>query len=377
MLYAFFYARMADSDTWQFFMKSKTETDWLLRDPSAFIRDLFSYGYQHSGGLFSGQDSYWNDLKSNLLVKVLAVFNVLTDKNYYADLVIFNLLFFLGPVALFRLMYEKFPEKKRLLLWTVFLIPSFLFWCSGLHKDGLIFSSIAMSMYFFSKQLRAGKIQGGPFAGMLVCLLLLFALRNFLFFLIIPALACWGLGIKFPARKNLVYVCTYLLGIFLFFCIPLIYPPGNFPQLIIEKQAEFKALGGNSQILLRRLDPDFFSFLRFLPAALDMIFLQPHINSVRNFSYIPAIAENLLLLCLLLFSVLVLNKEIGCFSPLMLFCLFFSLSVLLIAGYTITLSAAIMRYKSVVLPLLVTPLLAAIDQKKLIGIIGLRSSKST
>jgi hypothetical protein len=47
--------------------------------------------------------------------------------------------------------------------------------------------------------------------------------------------------------------------------------------------------------------------------------------------------------------------------------MFFGLSLLMIAGYTITFSGAIVRYRSLVLPLLITPMLCNIDWRKLLN----------
>jgi len=152
--YGLFYSQpqyAQGSDTWRFFEASRTETDWLLRDPVAFFKDLFIYGYKESGSLFIANDSYWNDLKSNVIIKLMAVFNALTLKNYYADIIFFNFLFLFGPVAFYRVIKEKVHANKIVFLAFIFCIPSFLFWCSGMHKDGLIFTAVALIIFYFKK----------------------------------------------------------------------------------------------------------------------------------------------------------------------------------------------------------------------------------
>ncbi|HEX8357413.1 MAG TPA: hypothetical protein VF610_08385, partial [Segetibacter sp.] len=90
------------ADTWRFYRQSLIETEWLLQKPSFFFKDLFTHGYGSAGNLFSGENSYWNDLKSNMLVKLIAITNVLTNSNYYAAIIFFNFLFLFGLVALTR-----------------------------------------------------------------------------------------------------------------------------------------------------------------------------------------------------------------------------------------------------------------------------------
>lgn len=357
LLYAWFYLQpvyYSMSDTWKYFELSKGETDWLWRDPGAFFKNIFVSGYNERGSLFLGYNSYWNDLKSNVIIKLLAVCNIGTFKNYYADIVLFNFLFFFGPVALYKLIREIFIIDKLLLIAVVFLIPSFLFWCSGVHKDGLIFSALAICIYYFHRLLTLRKLNVRYIVIIILCLTLIFALRNFLVFLLIPALLSWALSyLYFKKNKLAVFAIVYACCLILF-CVSGNFSSNyNLPLYFIEKQNEFKNLQGQ-QIDLPSLQLTFSSFLYFTPYAFDNAFLQPHITYIKNFSYLPAAVENILIAALILFCFIFRKKNID-FSPFLLFCIFFSVSVLMAAGYTITSPAAIVRYKSVVLPLLVIP----------------------
>src|SRR5205085_4930113 len=91
----------SQSDTWRFYRLSLQETKWLKRDPISFVNDLFHSGYQSSGNIFSGQGNYWNDLKSNVIIKLMAIFNVPSLSNYYVDIIFFNFLFLFGLVGIF------------------------------------------------------------------------------------------------------------------------------------------------------------------------------------------------------------------------------------------------------------------------------------
>ncbi len=208
IFYGWFYSLSAykpGSDTWRYFDLSKPETDWLLKDPVGFIKDLFHYSYQQSGNIFSGENSYWNDLKSNTIIKLMAVFNVFTSKNYYANIIFFNFLFFFGPVAFFRVMNKLYPQKKLLLILVIFFMPSFLFWCSGSHKDGLIFSAISLSIYFFQAQLMQKKFNLKYSLLIVICFLTLFVLRNFIAFLLAAAFIAWLISNRFAQKKILVF----------------------------------------------------------------------------------------------------------------------------------------------------------------------------
>ncbi len=367
--YAKFYGLpqyIAGSDTWRFFEASKTETDWLFKDPIGFIKDLFQYGYSQSGNIFSGESTYWNDLKSNLVIKLIAVCNVITFKNYYANLVIFNFLFFFGPVAFYRMMKNIFPGKTLLMVATIFLLPSFLFWCSGLHKDGLIFSSLALTTWFFHVLLNSNKAILKPLLLFIASFIVLFALRNIVCLLLAPALLIWFLCLRYPRRKLLIIAGVYGLGLLLFFSAASINPSLNFPQYAVQKQDEFKKLQGNSQIKVRKLDPNFVSFAKFFPTAVDIALLRPHLAEMHNASYLPAILELFLLWSLT--GLFFFSKKSLPVNPqhiaIIIFCFCFAFSYLLLSGYTVTFSGAIVRYKAIVLPFIFCPLICMINFNK-------------
>ncbi len=197
--YALFYKLpkyFPGADTWRFYRLSLNETSWLKRDPTAFFADLFIYGYDKSGGLFSGENSYWNDLKSNVLIKLMAVINVLTNSSYYTAIIFFNFLFFIGLIALFKFYKQLFPKRKFVIIAGIFLLPSTLFWCSGIHKDGLLLSAIGIISYSVH-QLIYQRPKFLQIVSIVVAFALIFMLRNYLLFALLPALFCWWLSVKF------------------------------------------------------------------------------------------------------------------------------------------------------------------------------------
>jgi hypothetical protein len=375
LVYAWFYSRLqlVQADTWRYFISSKGETDWLLRDPVGFIKNLFSYGYNKPGNIFSGENSYWNDLKSTAFIKMMAVFNVFTAKNYYADLVFFNFIFFFGPIAFFRLMMHYYPQKKWLLLSSVFMLPSFLFWCSGVHKDGIVFSAMAVSIYIFNLQLQQRKLNLKYILSIIFCFAVLFAFRNFLLFLLIPAMCVWFLASRMQERKWSIFIGIYAAGLILFFISAHIPFSPDMPQYVINKQGEFKALPGNSSVDIPLLEPTLKSFAHFFPAAIDMAFLRPHFSEAKSVSYIAATLENIFLILLIISCFFLRDKKMSFFS-VNIFLLFYGLNVLFLMGYTVTFSGAIVRYKSVVLPLLVTFFIVMIDERRLLNIFMFKNS---
>ncbi len=372
-VYGWFYslpANIQTSDTWRYFNASTKETDLLLSHPVTFIKDLFLYSYTSTGNLFVAHNSYWNNLKDNLLIKILAVINVFSFKHYYADVIFCNFFFFIGCIAFYRLLKEKISANKFILIAFVFCIPSFLFWCSGVHKDGFVFMAIALCIFYFNEWITAKRISFTAILIFIFCVLILFALRNFVLLLLLPGLITWYLCYHYPQKKILLITCIYGFAIFIFFISGFISGSINFPAYIVNKQIEFKALGGKSQLMLPELKPEFISFIQFVPYAIDTAFLRPHITETANTLYLPAIAENILLYALIIFSAInaYRKRRQNIFTEpakaFIIFCFVFAISNLLMMGYTVTLTGAIVRYRSFILPFIIAPLSAFISVEK-------------
>ncbi|WP_147203963.1 hypothetical protein [Segetibacter aerophilus] len=294
-------------------------------------------------------------MKSNLPVKMMALFNVLSNNSYYVNIIFFNFVFLFGLVALFKVLFSIYPNKKWVITCSLFLLPSTLFWCSGIHKDGLILSAIGVCIYCFYKLLKE-TFALKYLVFILLSFLLIFSLRNYILFALLPFIFCWIIAEKHPTHKKKIFAGIYVSGLACFFIIPLIFPSINPPLYLALKQQEFLQLTAGSQITTDPLQPTIQGFISFLPRALDMAFLRPHPTEFANLSYIPAIIETILLAVLILVSVISLSKTFKV-PPIVIGLFAFSVSVLLICGYTIPFTGAIVRYRSVVLPLLITPLL--------------------
>ena len=365
LLYAKYFllpANYQGSDTFRFFRSSLVETDVLLKNPVLFFKELFTHQYTNSGNIFIANQSYWNDLKSNIIIKLLAIINVVTFKNYNAAIVFFNFLFLFGLVGFYKLMQDLVPTKKWLLIIGIFLIPSFLFWSSGIHKDGLIFSAIGIVFWLFHQGLQSRFTFKNIFL-IIILLFLIFGLRNFIFFIVVINLTAWYLSHK-TGKTKLVFAAIYFFGLMLFFASSIFSPKINFPKYIVIKHQEFSQLSGRSEFSTKELQPTLKSFIAYLPTALDIALLRPHSDEIKNKSYLLAFIENVLFGIFIFISFFHRKRNIS--IPVAFWvCWLFALSILIIEGYTITFLGAIVRYKSLAIPFIITPILALLDIEKL------------
>lgn len=354
-------------DTWSFHIGSIEEYKLLFKDPGEFFTNLFRDPYESSGvaTFFGSDNSYWNDLKGNLFIKVLSVFNVLSTGNYYINVIFYSFVTLFGPLAIYRVMSDVFPSKKLPVLLATFLIPSFIYWTSGLHKEGLIFTGISLiiyAIYFGTKEKKWGVKR---IASLVTGLLLLLALRNFIFVIIIGAIIAWLLANRKPKYGLAIFTGTYLIFIVLFFTLRYIEPRLDFPQAVVDKQKAFLQISpGNSTIPTTELESNAGSFLKNIPQAVNLSILRPFPSDVNHILSLAAAIEIDVLLFLFIIFLLWRKRESRS-SNLVLFCVFFSLSLLLAIGFTANNLGAIVRYRSVVIPLLIIPIAAQIDWRRI------------
>ncbi len=352
-------------DTWGLHNASIDELQLFYDNPQAYLTNLFQSGYESGyGRFFASQDSYWNDLKANVFIKLLSIFDFLSFGNYYINVIFYSFLTIIGPVMVYRVMIDIFPDKKWAVLIGVFLIPSFLYWSSGIHKEGLTFTAIGMVAYHFYFGLKSGQFSIKRLLSLLLGLLILLAMKNYIFMLLIPALAAWYLSRKVEKGIWKRFAGVYGLSILLFFTLPMISPKLDLPAAVANKQAAFMQLEGGSGLKVTKLEPNFIGFVRNAPEALVNSLMRPFPADIKHMLSMGVMMENLFVLGLLILLILYRDKSARFNHPFIWFCYFLGFTLLLTIGYTVCFQGAIVRYRSILLPLAITPLMASIDWKR-------------
>lgn len=372
-----YYGNMAQMiDTWAYHHMSISEYQLLSTDPQAYFTNLFHDPYEKNfGNFFGSRDSYWNDLKGNVFVKILSIFDILSFGHYYVNVIFYSFLSLFGPIAIYRVMNDIFPGKKMAVLLAVFLVPSFLYWTSGLHKEGLLFLGISLIIFHLYFGWKEKRLTISRWLGILLGLFILLVFRNFLAVIIIPAILAWLIACKWPKYCLAVFASVYLFFGVLFFTARYIDSRLNFPQAVVEKQQAFLKLRGASTIPISQLEPNAISFLKNTPQAITLSAVRPYPSDVRHLLSLAASVEiNLLLILFLVF--LLWRKKSSLSKNAIYLCVFFSFSVLLAIGFSVNNLGAIVRYRSIIIPLLVVPMVAQTDWEKVSGFFSGKNKNS-
>ena len=355
-------------DTWSYHYASIQEYKLLFQNPSEYMVNLFHDPY--SGGIFKffgTEYSYWNDLKGNSFIKILSIFNIFSFGNYYTNVIFYSFITMFGPIAIYRVMRDVYPGKKWQMLVSIFLIPSFLYWASGLHKEGVIFLGFSLVIFNFYFGLKKHKFSLANILFFVLGLLIVLVFRNFMIIILIPALIAWFFAFKFFKKPLTVFGICYIFFVIFFFTAKYITSSLDFPEVVVTKQKEFVSILGNSSVPMKKLEPNFTSFVINMPQTLSLSILRPYPSDVRHILSLAAATETDLLLLLFLIFLFFPNKRNNenQSAIFVYFCLFLSFSVLITIGYSVNNIGAIVRYRSIILPLLLTPLFCRINWQRI------------
>lgn len=354
-------------DTLVFHREGLIEYHLLFTNPKDYFSNLFYSGYGTGyGGLFSSANSYWNDLTSNLIIKFLSLCDIFSFGNYYVNVIFYNYVIFFGAIGLYRVFDMVYANKKYQLIATCFLLPSLLFFSSTIHKEGLIYAAIGVAVFNIQTALYKTGFTARRIIYISFALCFIFLQRNYVLLAFLPAAFAWMLSVikKYPGW--LTFITTYTAGAILFFAAGELSPKLNLPRKVSQKQWDFKQLQiPSTYIIIDSLAPTFKGFASNAPQALNHSLLRPYFaDNKLSMSLLPFSVELFIYEMLVLLFIFVGNKT-GTQNPFILFCLFFSLSILLIIGYTVPIIGAIVRYRSIYLPFILTPIVCSIKWQRI------------
>ena len=335
-----------------------TEFNHLIHEPRLFFTDIFYSPYLDTyGGYFNAVGSYWNDLRNNIITKMLAFLNIISRGHFNTNVLLLNIIPFLGSMAIYRIFISIFPRRKWIVIFGCFLIPTTLLFSTGIHKDLFVYSSFCFYSYgiFFSV---TEKFTWKRWALILVSFFMILLMRNFLAMALIPATAGFVITNKFKLKPIFVYSTIYISA--LSFIIMSDFFSMSFQPLriITDRQSEFLKLPkAHSQVELTALTTDLKSFATNLPEAIDHGFLQPYFWKTNHWTGILASMEWAMLFLLPLIWVLMFRKKVQIHSSFIWFCFAVAFTMFIMIGYIIPNLNSIIRYKSIYLPFIITPIL--------------------
>jgi len=257
-IYTYYYTDRSTADIYKYFDDSKVMFDALRHNPSDFFHMLLGVGNNspHFDTYYAHMHNWARQYESNLyndshtIIRFNTLLRFFSFGCYQVHSVFLCFLSLTGLVALYRVFSPYLPGKEKLCFILLFLMPSVLFWGSGVLKEGILFFGMGMLLYHW-KKIWFGHMNLESFIWIGFCLLLLLATKFYILVSLVPGLlfTAW-IGVSGAQKALLKFMAVMILfsgmGIAVKYGIPAYDPL----QVLAIKQRDFNSLARGG-ILLR------------------------------------------------------------------------------------------------------------------------------
>lgn len=373
VIYAFYYGNRIESDTFKYFDDSYYMYEALYNKPVDFFKMLF--GIQCEGEYFDlnyynkmnnwyrvYENSLYND--NRLIIRVNAFLRIFSFGNYHVHSIILNFIAFTGSIGLARFFLHFIKSKWKVYI-AVFLIPSVIFWSSGILKESLLLFAMGLFCYFiyrltFEKKTKYLLYLILPFS-------LLVLLKFYVFVAFFPAILGWYFS-ETTRLRWIAYPIVFTSLALIALIIGLSNSEYDFIKILVRKQHDFIGMAiqlkANSAIPMDLLEENIFSIIKSIPIGIINSLTRPWPFEIKNILFIPAALENIILLGLIILALFQKKRQINTSLNFIIFCLTFTFLLYSIIGISTPILGALVRYKIPAMPFLLIAIMSFIDINK-------------
>ncbi len=289
---------------------------------------------------------------------------------YYVHTVFMCFLSLIGLTGIYKTFAPIMKNKIKELAFAVFLIPSVLFWGSGVLKEGIILFGLGMLIYNLYKFLFY-KISFIGFFWIILCSIIIFFTKIYVFAAFIPSFISLIL-LKWTGNKY-VFLKFFGVHLLLFFLAMNMYRISfkyNILDILKDKQwflnLEAKKVNAHSIISIKRLQLNTVSLVENAPEAIVNTLFRPHLFESKTFFMFVSALENLFLIILALTSFVFFKKPDKESLPLLYTSVSFVLTLALLIGIVSPVLGSIVRFRIPLLPFFAIIFFALLDKEKMI-----------
>ena len=332
----------------------------LMTDPKEFVAEFFRNSRADYGHFFDSFNSFWNDLGEKFLFKMLGIINIFTQGSYFLNSIFINFVNFICSCLYYQVFRSAFPKSKPVAIIGAFLIPSTVFFSSAIFKDALIYQLLGIYLYALYFGVRKF-FDPAKIFWLLFSFIIILLIRNYVAVLLIPPSLAFLLTKRFKKNPWLVFGATYGIILAAVLTLYLSNSKIDFAEVLYKKQRSYlMARKANTEIPVYVLEPNMRSVLAATPTAIKNGILSPNIFQKNTRATVPFAVEWTIYLTLALLSFWFLRRARWIDVSFILLALLFVIPMFLIVGYTINNMGSIVRYRSIYLPLIITPVLAVL-----------------
>jgi hypothetical protein len=217
--------------------------------------------YSHMNHWFRHYDfGTYND--NHTIIRFNALIMLVSFGNFYVHTVFMCFVCFLGLTALYKIFAPYFIKKEKLLFAALFLIPTVVFWSSGVLKEGILLFALGFLFYSFFHVFILKKNMVLNTICLVISSFLILINKNYLLLAVAPALLCFYCVNKFNiTRPILFYSAFYTIAFFMGLLFSNYFLEKNLLETFSLKQRDFINVSKGGVFIqndknFARIDPD-------------------------------------------------------------------------------------------------------------------------
>jgi len=283
LIYTYYYRDRSTADIWKYFDDGMVMFSALREHPLDYLQMLFGVmnDTPHFEHYYKAMSHWYRPYGSSMsndthtIIRFNAAIRLVSFGFYNVHSVWVNFLGLIGLTGMLHFLRQMDTTKERWFFLAIFLLPSVMFWGSGVLKEPLLFFGLGIFLYGVMRMADGGL---SPRYALLVGISLFFLItvKSYALVAVIPGLLAWRLSIWSKMLKSagwtiLIYGVTALAAI----AIGQVFPEQDVLQRLAQKQSDFNrlAMGGT---YVRRMDAPHDTL--YIPAAhfAQLIFSKNH-----------------------------------------------------------------------------------------------------
>jgi hypothetical protein len=331
--------------------------------PSLGLRLLFSNGkFEPDFYYYSESIWFFRDQSAFAIVRIAALFDLLTFSSYSGTAALFAVLSFTGGWMLFQTFYKIQPALHIWTALSVFFIPSCIFWGSGILKDTVTLAFLGMGTYSFYETLILRKLHLGYILLFILSVFIIFSIKKYILISFLLAAVIWVFFQYFSLVKSII-LKILLLPIIAIFCIfsgyalvnEIVSDDSKYALNNLAKTAQVTAYDihywtgkdAGSGYTLGELDGTFGGLVKLAPQAINVSLYRPYFWEVRNPLMLLSAIESFVILMITVFVLLNVRAKTFIYLqiPEIAFCMTFALIFAFGVGVSTYNFGSLVRYK--------------------------------
>ena len=249
MIYSFNGHYQGRADALLYFDDGKEIYNVLFKNPVDYLKillgsdDVSLSHYLKNTGNWSKTYNQGIYNESRTIIRFNALVDIFSFGNYHAHTVFICFLSLTGLTGILKFFLTYLNDKKKELFVIIFLIPSVLFWGSGVLKEGLILFAMGMLLYHFHLSLNE------KIPSMRILLILFFAgllciTKAYIFLFFLPIFIAHAWIVKTENRKPAI---KYLAVFTIFASLVMLQQKIDIPFMLMDKQRQsiYMSAGGS------------------------------------------------------------------------------------------------------------------------------------